>query len=92
MEPTQKQASEQRDAGDAVGRPVKSLTEELSGWYRLTGVGIEFIVAVLLFGGLGYLADRWLGTRPWMMVVGGGLGFAVGLYMLVRAANKTFKH
>jgi len=33
----------------------------------------------LLYGGLGWLADRWLGTTPWLVVVGilGGMALAV---------------
>lgn len=33
------------------------------------GRGIEFALAVLLFLGLGYLVDNWLGTRPAFMIV-----------------------
>ncbi len=52
----------------------------MAGWHRMTGVGIEFIVAVGLMGGIGYGLDRWLDTSPWLMLVGGVIGFAVGLY------------
>lgn len=33
------------------------------------GRGIEFALAILLFLGLGYLMDNWLGTRPVFMIV-----------------------
>ena len=33
------------------------------------GRGIEFALAILLFLGLGYLLDNWLGTRPVFMIV-----------------------
>jgi F0F1-type ATP synthase assembly protein I len=33
------------------------------------GRGIEFAMAILLFLGLGYLVDNWLGTRPVFMIV-----------------------
>jgi ATP synthase protein I len=46
-----------------------------AGTLALTLVGV-----VLVFTGLGYVVDRWVGTRPWLMVcgvfVGAGLGFA----------------
>ena len=64
---------------------------ELRAWHRLAAVGFEFIVAVLMFGGIGYLIDRKAGTGPWLMVVGFGVGFAVGLYLLVRTANRSFR-
>ena len=33
------------------------------------GRGIEFAMAILVFLGLGYLVDHWLGTRPVFMIV-----------------------
>ena len=62
--------------------------ETLRGWYALAGVGIEFVVAVGLFAGLGWLLDGWLGMRPWGVIAGAFLGFGVGMYLLVRAAGK----
>ena len=38
--------------------------------------------------GAGWALDRWLGTNPWMMVVGIVLGSAVGLYQFVRMTSK----
>jgi F0F1-type ATP synthase assembly protein I len=37
------------------------------------------ITGPLLYGGLGWLADRWLGTTPWLVLVGilGGMALAV---------------
>jgi F0F1-type ATP synthase assembly protein I len=64
---------------------------QLAAWYRLTGVGIEFIVAVLLLGGVGWWIDSKLQTRPWLTLVGLGLGFALGLYIMIRAARQLFR-
>lgn len=39
----------------------------------------------------GYLADRWLGTTPWLLVAGSGLGmvaFFVQVYRLVSRLNE----
>jgi hypothetical protein len=33
------------------------------------GRGIEFVVGLVVFLGLGYLLDRWLGTKPVFMIV-----------------------
>jgi ATP synthase protein I len=73
-------------------RPSRDRLEErtIGQWYRLTGVGVEFIVAVLMLGGAGWLADRWLGTMPWLMLAGGLLGFGVGLWLMIRAARGLF--
>jgi len=40
--------------------------------------------AIILAGFLGYLADRWLHTSPWLMIVGGAVGFASSLIDIVR--------
>jgi len=54
-------------------------------WMAMSGVGIEFILAVLLPGAAGWWLDRRFGTVPWLMLVGGLLGFATGLVMLLRS-------
>ena len=65
--------------------------EDTSSWYRLAGIGFEFIVAVGLFGGIGWWLDRTFNTGPWLMIAGFGLGFATGLFLMVRAANRMFR-
>ena len=46
---------------------------------QMTALGLEFSGSVI--GGLilGYYLDKWLGTEPWLLLVGtfGGLGAAV---------------
>ena len=49
---------------------------------------ISLFASVLAFLGIGWLADRWLGTSPWMMVAGIVLGSALGLYEFVRLTSK----
>ena len=43
---------------------------------------VELLVAVLLYGGLGLLADGWLGTSPWLTTIGTLGGLAAGLYLV----------
>jgi ATP synthase protein I len=56
--------------------------------------GIAYASAFTLFAsvaalcGLGWLLDRWLGTDPWLMVVGLILGAAAGFYEFVRLTSK----
>ncbi|HLZ13823.1 MAG TPA: AtpZ/AtpI family protein [Candidatus Acidoferrum sp.] len=45
---------------------------------------ITIVGAILLGGFLGYLLDRWLQTRPWLMIVGGAFGFASSIFEIVR--------
>ena len=79
------------DRRDGEKRANASEADILAGWYRMAGVGIEFIVAVALFAGIGYAIDRWRGTSPWGVLIGAAIGFAVGLRAMIRAAKKSFK-
>lgn len=46
------------------------------------GLGLQLALSMLLFLGLGVLADRWLGTAPWLLIVGAALGMvASGVYL-----------
>ncbi|MCY2951074.1 MAG: AtpZ/AtpI family protein [Planctomycetota bacterium] len=63
---------------------------QMEQWYRLAGIGMEFVVAVLLFGGIGWWADGRVGTQPWLMLGGGLLGFGVGLWLMLKAALGSF--
>ena len=48
-------------------------------------IGIELVVAVVVATGLGWAIDRWLGTRPWGMIVLFFLGVAAGMLNVYRA-------
>lgn len=60
-------------------------------FYSMAGVGFEFAAAILLLGGVGWWFDKRLDTDPWLMVVGFGLGFVVGLWLLIKAAGRMFR-
>lgn len=51
---------------------------------------LTLFASVVSFCGLGYLLDRWLGTQPWLLVVGIVLGSAVGLFEFIRLSSKTY--
>ena len=41
---------------------------------------------------VGYFADRWLGTQPWFLLIGLGLGIAaagVNFHRTIKALNRT---
>jgi F0F1-type ATP synthase assembly protein I len=50
-----------------------------TGW-ALVGAGFQLVFSILFFMGMGYLADRWLDTRPLLMLVGLALGLGAGFY------------
>jgi F0F1-type ATP synthase assembly protein I len=64
---------------------------EMGQWQRISGAGIEFAIAIGLFALAGWGLDRWLGISPWGLIGGVAAGFAVGLTLLIRVANKMFK-
>ena len=56
--------------------------------------GIAYGAALMLFSSvisccaLGWVLDRWLGTKPWLLVTGLVLGAAAGFYELVRTTAR----
>jgi ATP synthase protein I len=50
-------------------------------------IGIELVVAIAVATGLGWAIDRWLGTKPWGMIVLFFLGVGVGMLNVYRAVT-----
>jgi ATP synthase protein I len=50
-------------------------------------IGVELVAALVVAMGAGWLLDRWLGTRPWLMIVFFFLGSAAGIMNVYRAVN-----
>jgi len=48
-------------------------------------IGLELVVGVVAGVAVGWLLDRWLGTRPWGVVVCFFLGVAAGMVNVYRA-------
>jgi ATP synthase protein I len=67
-----KAAKAQGDSGYRAGQQVLS----------------HLVGAPLGAGIVGWLLDRWWGTRPWIMLVMLFLGFAVGVMNVMRIANQ----
>lgn len=75
---------------DDPRRPVSE--EEITRqWHRMAGVGFEFLAAIILFGGIGWLLDWGLGWSPWGLISGLALGFVVGMWQLVRVGRRAFR-
>jgi F0F1-type ATP synthase assembly protein I len=55
---------------------------------RLLHVGTELAVLVALGSWAGMQLDRRWRSAPWCLVAGAALGFAVGLYNLIRATSR----
>ncbi len=49
------------------------------------------IAGVMIGGGAGYLLDRWLHTSPALTLVLGGLGFAGGIWEIIKRLTREEK-
>jgi ATP synthase protein I len=77
-------------AGDDAVGGVR--TKDMTGLSRGLRLGSEFIAAILVGAGIGYLLDQWLGTSPWILLVMLLVGFAAGVLNITRsvaAMNKA---
>ncbi|MBL1406556.1 MAG: ATP F0F1 synthase subunit I [Hyphomicrobiales bacterium] len=61
---------------------------DMSGFGAGLKLSSEFISAILVGAGIGYLIDRLVGTLPWGMIFFLLLGFAAGVVNVMRAAGK----
>ena len=55
---------------------------------RYTWLGAEFAAIFIGFVWGGYTLDQRLGTKPWLLLAGIGLGFGLALYRLIFVAKK----
>jgi ATP synthase protein I len=59
---------------------------------ELSSIGMMMVLATVIGLVAGYYADRWLGTEPWLLLVGLIFGIAAGfvsLFRSVKAAEST---
>lgn len=69
---------------DSVRRASSS---DPSGLARAFRASSEFIAGIIVGGGLGWAFDKGLGTTPWGLIVFLLLGFAAGVYNVLRSAG-----
>jgi F0F1-type ATP synthase assembly protein I len=79
-------AEKRKDSSYA--RSAKSLQENVTQAAPAMAASYSLVGAILLFGALGYAADRWRGTSPWFLLSGLVLGVVVGFYELIKATKK----
>ncbi len=51
-------------------------------------MGVELVVAVVLWGGIGWWVDGRLGTGAWFTVIGALIGNAAGIYLVWLRAQR----
>lgn len=52
----------------------------------------EFVAAILVGVGIGWVLDYWAGTSPWGLIVFLFLGFAAGVLNVMRSAGMVAEH
>jgi len=72
---------------DKTGRTLPP-TEKVKDVSNQAAMAMELpfvLVAAVVVGGLiGYFLDRWLHTKPWLLILFGGIGFYAGVRDVLR--------
>ena len=75
-----------REAGRrGAGKAEESAASALGTAWR---IGLELVSALVVGVAIGYLLDRWLGTKPWLLILFFVLGSAAGLRNVFRMAAR----
>ena len=53
------------------------------------GLGIELTISMVFFVIVGYFADQWLGTAPWLLVLGIALSIVATGFTLARVVRES---
>jgi ATP synthase protein I len=67
-------------------------TGEQNAWRalgELSAVGIALVLATVIGLAGGYYLDRWLGTSPWLTLIGLLFGIAAGFVNLIRSVKRA---
>ena len=54
-------------------------------------LGAEFISGIIVGTGFGFFLDKWLGTSPFILIIGFLLGFAAGIKTMLLTMSKVDK-
>jgi ATP synthase protein I len=68
--------------------PTRPQRPDLRKLAELSSLGLMLPSSIIVGLFLGYILDRWLGTRPWLLLVFTVLGVVSGLLSLFRALKK----
>ena len=90
LDQLEKRIEAARERTRAHGRAAR---DKDAGRSQASGLGLawriisELVAGVAVGAGVGWLLDRWLDTRPWLMVTFLFLGMAAGCYNVFRVAQ-----
>jgi F0F1-type ATP synthase assembly protein I len=78
----------------APREPEEPAGRAIGTGYKYVSMGITFAGGIVMFTGLGWLADRWLGTLPLFLIVGAVVGSVlsfVWVYLKLRQDEETYE-
>ena len=73
------------------GPPESSRLIRMADVFRLLGFGWYFATSLAVGTGGGALLDRWLGTKPWLLIIGLLLGTAAGFYGMFKLLMPVYQ-
>ena len=74
--------------GDRMGAANEELQNNLERNEHQIFASYGLVGAILLFGALGYFADRMSGSSPTYVIIGLVVGIAIGFYSLVKTVRR----
>lgn len=77
-------ASASKPSGELPGPLSENWTRSTVQNSRHSAAGMQFGLTIVVFAAGGYFLDRWFGSSPWCLLAAVALGFAGGLYSLLR--------
>ncbi len=77
-------ASAPKPSGELPGPLSANWTRSTVQNSRHSAAGMQFGLTIVVFAAGGYFLDRWLDSSPWCLLAAVALGFAGGLYSLLR--------
>jgi ATP synthase protein I len=81
-------ASAKREREREDNRASGDASADTTGLARGLRIGSEFVAAILVGTGIGYLIDLGLGTSPWGMLTLFLVGFAAGIRNVIRVVTE----
>ena len=83
------------DSSEIMPLPSDQSRKERAGFARQFAVAMQapftLVAAVVVGGAIGYFVDRWLHTRPVLMIVLGIVGLVVGIRDVLRTLDAEEK-
>lgn len=72
---------------------MKMVSEAMRTMLPYTHLGWQLIATILVFFGIGYWLDTWLGSAPWLMAVLSLLGVVFAMVSFIRqVSSDSFVH